>query len=211
MGYYPIFVELNDRRCLVIGGGTVAERKVEELLAMGARVTVISPAITGGLRDLLTRGSIRHVERAYQEGDLADCDLVFATTDHPTINAAAFREARSRRIWINSADDAAHCDFILPGVVRRGDLTVAVSTGGVSPAATRAIREELDDYFTPDYARFVQVAGEARRRLREKSVAVSGSVWNQALKGNYRSLIREGRTEEAKKLLLDTLEAQSCA
>ena len=211
MGYYPIFLELNERRCLVLGGGAVAERKVEELLAMGARVTVISPAITDGLRDLLVQGSIRHVERAYQEGDLADSDLVFAATEDQANNAAAFREARAQRIWINSADDAAHCDFILPGLVRRGDLTVAVSTGGVSPAATRAIREELDNYFTADYARFVQIAGEARRRLREKSLSASGAAWNKALKGDFRRLIREGRTEEARALLLQTLETNLCA
>jgi precorrin-2 dehydrogenase / sirohydrochlorin ferrochelatase len=211
MGYYPIFLELNGRSCVVIGGGTVAERKVEELLAMGSRVTVISPAITDGLRELLAHGSIRHVERAYQEGDLVDCDLVFAATEDRAVNAAAFREARARRIWINSADDAAYCDFILPGVVRRGDLAVAVSTGGVSPAATRAIREELDHYFTGDYARFVQIAGEVRRQLREKSLSVSGSVWNKALKGDFRRLIREGRTNEARALLLQTLEANLCA
>jgi len=211
MGYYPIFIELTERRCLVIGGGAVAERKVEELLAVGAHVTVISPTIAEGLRDLLAQGSICHVERAYEEGDLAGCELVFAATDDPEINAAAFREARSRRIWINSADDPAHCDFILPGVIRRGDLAVAVSTGGASPAATRAIREELEDYFTADYARFVQVAGEARRQLREKSVSVSGAVWNKALKGDFRRLIREGRAEEAKKVLFETLEAGLCA
>src|SRR6266705_738326 len=159
MGYYPIFIELTERRCLVIGGGAVAERKVEELLAVGGRVTVISPTIAEGLRDLLAQGSIRHVERAYE--------------------------------W--------------------GDLAVAVSTGGASPAATRAIREELEDYFTADYARFVQVAGEARRQLREKSVSVSGAVWNKSLKGDFRRLIREGRGEEAKKVLLEALEAGLCA
>jgi siroheme synthase-like protein len=211
MGYYPIFLELNDRRCIVLSGGAVAERKVEDLLAMGARVTVISPVITDGLRGLLAHGSIRHVERAYQEGDLVDCDLVFAATEDRAVNAAAFREARARRIWINSADDAAYCDFILPGLIRRGDLTVAVSTGGTSPAATRAIREELDNYFTADYARFVQIAGEVRRRLREKSLSVSGPVWNKALKGDFRRLIWEGRTEEARALLLQTLETNSCA
>jgi siroheme synthase-like protein len=210
MGYYPIFLEMNGRPCVVIGGGAVAERKVEELLAAGAQVTVISPTIAEGLRDLLAQGSIRHVKRAYERGDLADCELVFAATDDPEINAAAFREAQSRRIWINSADDAAHCDFILPGVIRRGDLAVAVSTGGASPAATRAIREELEDYFTADYARFVEVAGEARRQLREKSMSVSGAVWNKALKGDFRRLIREGRAEEAKKVLLETLEAGLC-
>jgi precorrin-2 dehydrogenase/sirohydrochlorin ferrochelatase len=209
MGYYPIFLEMKDRRCVVIGGGAVAERKVEGLVAVGANVTVISPVITDGLRDLLTQGAIRHVAREYQASDRAGYDLVFVATDNSEINAAVFSEARSLRIWVNSADDPDHCDFILPAVIRRGDLTVAVSTGGASPAVTRAIREELDEYFTADYARFIQIAGEVRRELREKSVSPPASAWNRALQGDFRRLIKEGRPVQAKELLLETLGAKS--
>jgi siroheme synthase-like protein len=209
MGYYPIFLEMKDRRCVVVGGGAVAERKVEGLVAVGANVTVISPVITDGLRDLLTQGAIRHVAREYQASDRAGYDLVFVATDNSEINAAVFSEARSLRIWVNSADDPDHCDFILPAVIRRGDLTVAVSTGGASPAVTRAIREELDEYFTADYARFIQIAGEVRRELREKSVSPPASAWNRALQGDFRRLIKEGRPVQAKELLLETLGAKS--
>ena len=188
MGYYPVFLEMKDRRCVVIGGGAVAERKVVGLVEVGANVTVISPEITDGLRDLLTQGAIRHVAREYQTGDLAGYDLVFVATDNSEINAAVSGEARSLRIWVNSADDPDHCDFILPGVIRRGDLAVAVSTGGVSPALTRAIREELDEYFTTDYASFVRIVGEVRRDLREKSVSPGAGAWNRALKGRLPSL-----------------------
>jgi siroheme synthase-like protein len=173
---------------------------------VGSRVTVISPTISERLRDLLEKGSIRHLRRAYQRGDFADCDLVFAATDDPEVNAAAWREARSRRVWINSADDAAHCDFILPGVIRRGDLAVAVSTGGASPALARAIREELDQYFTTDFSLLVQVAAETRRELRERSLRPSANAWKKALGTEFRRLTREGRAEEAKKVLLETLE-----
>jgi precorrin-2 dehydrogenase / sirohydrochlorin ferrochelatase len=209
MGYYPIFLEMKDRRCVVIGGGAVAERKVEGLVAVGANVTVISPVITDGLRDLLTQGAIRHVAREYQASDRAGYDLVFVATDNSEINAAVFSEARSLRIWVNSADDPDHCDFILPAVIRRGDLTVAVSTGGASPAVARAIREELDEYFTADYARFIQIAGEVRRELREKSVSPPASAWNRALQGDFRRLIKEGRLVQAKELLLERLGAKS--
>jgi len=209
VGYYPIFLEMKDRRCVVIGGGAVAERRVEGLVAVGANVTVISPAITEGLRDLLTQGAIRHVAREYQTGDRAGYDLFFVATDNLEINAVVSSEARSLRVWVNSADDPDHCDFILPGVIRRGDLTVAVSTGGVSPAVTRAIREELDEYFTADYARFVQIAGEVRRELREKSFSPGASAWNRALQGDFRRLIKEGRPVQAKELLLETLGAKS--
>ena len=209
MGYYPVFLEMKDRRCVVIGGGAVAERKVEGLVAVGANVTVISPAITNGLRELLTQGAIRHVAREYQTGDRAGYDLVFVATDNSEINAVVSNEARSLRIWVNSADDPDHCDFILPAVIRRGDLAVAVSTGGVSPAVTRAIREELDQYVSADYASFVQIAGEVRKELREKSVSPAAGAWNRALQGNFRRLIKEGKPVQAKELLLETLGAKS--
>jgi siroheme synthase-like protein len=209
MGYYPVFLEMKDRRCVVIGGGAVAERRVEGLVAVGANVTVISPAITDQLRNMLTRGAIRHVAREYRTGDRAGYDLVFVATDNSEINAAVAAEAPSLRIWVNSADDPGHCEFILPAVVRRGGLAVAVSTGGVSPAATRAIREELDEYFTAEHANFVQIAGEVRRELREKSVSPSAEAWNQALRGDFRRLIKEGKTMQAKELLREELEPKS--
>jgi precorrin-2 dehydrogenase len=208
MGYYPIFLEMKDRRSVVVGGGPVAERRVEGLVAVGANVTVISPAITARLRDLLAQGAIRHVAREYRSEDRAGYDLVFVATDNPETNAAVAGEARLLRTWVNSADDPDHCDFILPAVIRRGDLAVAVSTGGVSPAATRAIREELDGYFTADYASFVHTAGEVRRELREKSVSPDASAWNRALKGDFRRLIKEGNPAQAKNLLTDTLGAK---
>lgn len=209
MGYYPVFLEMKQRRCFVIGGGWVAEKKVDGLLTAGADVTVISPAITQRLRDWLAKGAIRHVQREYEAGDLAASDLVFAATDHSGINAAVCRDARSLGIWINAADDPEHCDFILPAVIRRGELAVAVSTGGASPAVTRAVREELENYFTAAYAQFVQIASEVRRELREKSLSASADAWNKALKGNFRRLIQEGRAEQAKELLLLTLGAGS--
>jgi len=209
MGYYPVFLEMKDRRCVVIGGGAVAERRVEGLVAVGANVTVISPTITDRLRNMLTQGAIRHVAREYRAGDRAGYDLVFVATDNSQINAAVSAEVISLRIWLNSADDPDHCDFILPAVIRRGELAIAVSTGGVSPAVTRAIREELDEYFTADYAMFVQIAGEVRKELREKSLSPTAEAWNQALQGDFRRLIKEGKAVQVKALLLEKLGAKS--
>jgi precorrin-2 dehydrogenase/sirohydrochlorin ferrochelatase len=143
--------------------------------------------------------------RGYEPGDLAGCNLAFIATDDRELNRTILSEARLRGIWINAADDPENCDFILPAVIRRGALSVAVCTGGVSPSATRAVREELDAYLTPDYARLVQIAGEVRRELKDKSLAPSANAWNQALKGEFRRLIADGRGEQAKALLLETL------
>jgi siroheme synthase-like protein len=209
MAYYPVFLEMKERNCVVIGGGAIAERKVEGLVKAGANVTVIGSKITDGLKALLREGVIRHLAREYQASDRAGYDLVFVATDNADVNAVVFSEARSLRIWVNSTDDPAHCDFILPAVIRRGELTVAVSTGGVSPAVTRAIHQELDDYFTADYAQLVAVAAEVRRRLKAKSLRVSADSWNRAVQGDFRRLIKAERSEEAKNLLYEMLGAGS--
>ena len=207
MGYYPLFLEMVHRRCVVIGGGAVAQRKVVGLIAAGADVTIISAALSEGLQELLATGVVRHVAREYRSGDVAGFEIVFVATDDAAVNATVYRDARAHGIWINCADDPPHCDFILPAVIRQGDLTVAVSTGGASPAAARAMREELEDYFTEDYVRLVQVAAEVRAKLKEKSFSVAASAWNEALNGEFRRLIRAGKTEQARQFLLTALGA----
>jgi siroheme synthase-like protein len=206
MGYYPIYLELRARRCLVIGGGAVAERKVQGLLAAEATVTVVSPHLTPLLTDWSRRGAIRYTARAYQAGDMVGYHLVFVATDDGAANAAIAREGRERGIWVNAADDPAYCDFILPAVVQRGALSVAVATGGTSPALTRAVREELQEYFTADYSLLATVAAEVRLRLRADKRTVPGSRWVQALRNEeFRNLIRAGFREDATRWLLDKL------
>jgi precorrin-2 dehydrogenase / sirohydrochlorin ferrochelatase len=210
MSYYPIFLDLTGRRCIVIGGGGVAERKIEGLLAAGAEITVVSPEISEGLRRLLAQRSINHMPRKYEHGDLAGYALAFVATDDPATAATVFSEARASGIWVNCADVPSCCDFILPAVIRRGELAVAISSGGASPAATRAIREELESYLTQEFAQLVQTASEARADLRQRSIHVRAESWNEALKGEFRRLLRQGKAAEAKQLLLTRLEAKSC-
>ena len=209
MSYFPIFLEMTGRRCLVIGGGVVAERKIAGLLEVGAEVTVISPKVTEAISQWSKNNSIQLEGRCYRIGDLAGYQLVFVATDDPEVNDRVYQEGASCGVWVNAADDPAHCDFILPAVIRRGDLTVAISTGGASPAATRAIREELDDYFTAEYSQLVQVAAEVRMELKENSLNAGAGAWNSALKGEFRRLIWAGRPEQAKDFLLTTLGARS--
>jgi siroheme synthase-like protein len=210
MSYYPIFLDLKGRRCIVIGGRAGAERKVEGLLAAGAEITVVSPEISEGLRLLLAQRSIRHVPREYENGDLAGYVLAFVATDNGATTTAVFSEARERGIWVNCADVPSCCDFILPAVIRRGELAVAISSGGASPAATRAIREELESYLTEEFAQLVQTASEVRIELRQRSTQPSAESWNEALKGEFHLLLRQGKAAEAKQLLLTQLEDKSC-
>jgi siroheme synthase-like protein len=207
LGYYPIFLDMSGRRCVVIGGGPVAERKVKGLLAAGATITVISPKQTEQLAAMAQKGKINLYGRAYQPGDLDGCDLAFAATGNEEVDAAVFCEGRERRVWVNAADDLAHCDFILPSVLRRGDLTVAVATGGASPALSRLIREELETYLNEDYAVLAEVAGDARKDLKKDSLRVDAKTWHSALDTCVRQLIREGKRAEAKAYLLRKLGA----
>jgi precorrin-2 dehydrogenase/sirohydrochlorin ferrochelatase len=201
MEYYPIFLDLKGRPCLVIGGGPVAERKVEKLLEAGAEVTLISPSITDRLRVWAAAEKICHKARAYHYGDLAPFQLAFVATDDAAVNMSVKREGEERGVWVNVADDPSHCDFILPSVLRRGDLVVAVATGGSSPALSRAIREELERYFTEEYALLSEIVAEVRRELRERGISATPEIWGRALNGSLRSLVQRRDIEGAKRYL----------
>jgi siroheme synthase-like protein len=134
---YPVFLELTGAPVLVVGGGAIAARKAAGLAAAGARVTVIAPDVVDGI-------AAAHVERrAYESGDVAGFRLVFTATDDPAVNAQVARDATAAGIWVNSADDPENCSFILPAIARRGPLTVAVSTGGSTPAFAARLRDEI--------------------------------------------------------------------
>lgn len=205
MGYYPIFIDMTERRCLIIGGGAVAERRVEVLLNAGAKVTVVSPRLTRPLHSWLVEGKLEHVAREYRPGDLSGFEIAFVATNDTEVSSVVAHEGRERDVWVNAADDPPHCDFILPSVLRRGDLVVAVATGGKSPALSRAIKEELESYFTADYADLAQVAAEVRQELKQHSVNPSAEAWREALGNGFRRLIAEGRKEEARKHLIECL------
>ena len=203
--YYPVFLDMAGRPCLVVGGGAVAEGKIDGLLAAGARVTVISPTVTARLAALAAAGRVQHVPREYRGGDLGSSQAVFVATGDASVTAAVVQEGRNRGIWVNAADEPELCDFILPSVIRRGRLVVAVSTGGASPAAARVIREELEAYLTVDHAMLVEVAAEVRRDLRARSVTLAPSRWRGALDRGLRRLIASKRYTQARERLARSL------
>ena len=167
MGYLPIFLDLTGRRCLIVGGGEVAERKVRALLEADARIRVVSPLLTSELRRMAAAGSIEYREREWQPQDLEDCALVFAATDDARLHEAIAAEARSRGIPINVADEPGLCDFIMPAIVRRGDVQIAVSTSGASPALASRIRRDLEAIFGEEYAMVAQILRAVRSYLLE--------------------------------------------
>jgi precorrin-2 dehydrogenase/sirohydrochlorin ferrochelatase len=167
MRYYPLFLDISRRRCVVVGGGTVAERKIERLLACGARVEVVGKILTPALAALKDNGRIVHHETDYEEALIRGAFLVIGATDSNEVNGRITGDARALEILVNIVDEPARCDFILPSVVERGALSIAVSTGGKSPALAKKLRMELDALYGPEYAILLEIMG----KLREKMIA----------------------------------------
>lgn len=207
MGYYPIFVELKDRRCVVIGGGNEAQRKVTGLLAAGGHVTVVSPKMTRNLQAMLAGGDIDHIQREYQEGDVEGYEVVMVATDDGAINAEVAAEGRRRGVWVNAADDTENCDFILPAVIRRGSITIAASTGGTSPALARRLREELEAYLTEEMPALADVLADVRRDLKARGITAEPDVWQTAIDEDLRVLLAQRKYRQAKARLLTALGA----
>ena len=206
MAYFPIYLDMQQRPCLVVGGGAVAERKIASLLEAGANVTVVSPDITDNIARWWKQGSIHLQARRYRAGDTVGFRIVFAATDDADLNDVVFRECRNSGVWINAADDPGRCDFILPSVLRRGELAIAISTGGESPALARTIREELEFYFTGEYDSLVKLASEVRSELRAKGISLPFENWQRALTGDVRQLLMRGDLGRAREVFLKDLE-----
>ncbi len=164
-GYYPLFLDISDKLCIVLGGGKVAERKVSMLLQFKAKVKLISPKATKNLLKLSRAGKIEIVERAYRGGDLNGASLVFAATDRDEINRRIKKEAESNGIPINVADDPILCDFIVPSIVKKGPITIAISTSGTLPLLSKKLREQINDYITKDYVKYARLIGKFRKLL----------------------------------------------
>ena len=209
MAYYPVFLDLAGRPSLVIGGGEVGLQKVRGLLAADAAVTVVSPQLHPLLEEWQRAGRIIHIARAYQPGDMAGFTIVMIATDDRSANATIRAEGCQRRIWVNAADDPSNCDFILPSVVRRGRITIAISTNGGSPAMARRIREELNDYFTEEFEPLADLLAEVRADLKRRGVLllINQETWQRAIDGRLRALLAQRRWGQAKALLLSRLGA----
>lgn len=205
MGYYPIFLQLQDRAVLVVGGGREAEHKVTNLLPTGARLTVVHPTLTPQLATWRDEGRIQHMARPYQRGMMQGFVFVMVADDDRSRNAEIFNEGREAGILVNSADDVPNCDFILPAVIRKGVITLAASTEGASPALARRLREELDAYLTDDMPALADLLAEVRTDLRARKVSVDAETWQRAIDGPLRVLLAQRRYGQAKARLLASL------
>ena len=203
--YYPVFIDVSDRRCVVIGGGSIGEEKVHKLLDCGARLVVISPDVSAGVRELADSGGVTWVQRDYEPGDLKGAFIAIAATDDNKVNRLIADEANERNVLLNVVDVTHLCTFIAPSVARRGDVTIATSTGGASPALARKFREELSGSRLLEYADLTPLLSEARAELKRLRVTVDPNHWQTCITENLLDMVQAGKTEEAKNTLMSDL------
>jgi precorrin-2 dehydrogenase/sirohydrochlorin ferrochelatase len=199
--YYPAFINLKDKKAVVVGGGKVAERKVRLLINAGASVRLVSPNITGNIKNLVEKGLIEHTGRNYRHGDLTGAFIVIAATSNTTLNTRIAQEARH---LVNVIDVPSEGNYIVPSVVKRGPLTIAISTEGASPAVSKAIRMEIEGLYGKEFALYLKFVERVRKKAikeitnskdREKflktlaSEAVFNSLRNKGYSSTYKSIL----------------------
>ena len=209
--YYPICLDLRGRRCMVVSGGAVAVRKAHSLLECGAQVTVISPDLLPALADSARLGSITHLPRPYQRGDLESAWLCIAATDDPKTNEAVYAEATERGLLVNVVDDPDRCNFIVPAVVRRGSVAVAVSTGGAGPALAKRLRQELEQSIGPEYGELAELMAELRQEVKMwfPSPSDRQAAWQRVLDSGALELLRQGQKDAARERARSCIWSQS--
>lgn len=205
--YYPMFADLTGRRCVVVGGGLVAQRKVTTLLDYGADVTVVSPTITPRLRRYAQQGGIRYVGRRVRAGDLHGAWLVYAATDDRDINQLVYRASLRRRVFTNVVDQTPLCSFIAPAIFTRGSLTIAVSTGGGSPALAKKLRSDLAAVVGNEYAPMLRLLASLRGIAKQR-LPVSADrkrYFEDVVHGRVFQLVRRGQLRQARQAALRLL------
>lgn len=207
MRYYPVCLDIRNRNCLVVGGGSVGTRKVMMLLACGANVTVVSPVATEKLRELFNNDAAELKERPFKISDLDGQFLVIGATDNQDLNRQIHAEAERRGLLCNIADRPEACNFILPSIVNRGDLIIAISTSGKSPAFAKKLRKHLEKEFGNEYAQFLNLMGAIRKKLlgQYREPEAHKHLFEQLIEGDLVQMIKDGDTAGVNSLLHEIL------
>jgi precorrin-2 dehydrogenase/sirohydrochlorin ferrochelatase len=207
MRYYPVNLDIQNRDCLVVGGGGVGTRKIATLLNCGGRVTAVSPDMSAELRSLAGAPGLTLKQRAYRPSDLDGMFLVIGATDDETLNRQISRDAEQRGTLCNIADRPEICNFILPAIVQREDLVITVSTSGKSPALAKKLRKSLEARFGEEYGVLLKLMGGIRKKLLSQSHEPEAHkpIFEQLINSDLITLIKEGKTAEVNALLLNIL------
>ncbi|MCP4628488.1 MAG: bifunctional precorrin-2 dehydrogenase/sirohydrochlorin ferrochelatase [bacterium] len=208
MRYYPINLDIQNRNCLVVGGGGVGTRKVMTLLKCGAKVTVVSPVISESLQDLEKSASLTLKARPYRTADLEGMFLVIGATDNEPLNRQISSDAESRNTLCNIADRPAVCNFILPSIVQRDDLVITISTSGKSPALAKKLRKTLESQFGEEYGDFLELLGAIRKKLLSQAhePEVHKPLFEQLINSDLIAMIQEDKIKDIDALLFKILD-----
>lgn len=212
MAVFPLFVNLKGKTCIVVGGGELAARKVEILLRFEANLRIIAPEVSSSIKALENQDNVSILRKEYFEHDIDDAFLAVAATSSPEVNERVFRDAKKRNIPVNVVDNLEKCTFIFPSVIKRGDLTIGISTSGGYPALSKKIRKITEEVFTEEYARILSMLADFRIRVRKSHLSHcqrerllkqvvdefynKGIISNEALKGillEYERELQDGR------------------
>ncbi len=204
---YPVFLDINSKKCVVVGGGQVAERRVKSLFECGASVKVISPEVSGNLELMAGEGFIEIVKRGFRSGDLEGALLAIAASDQAEINRSVVNEAKRMGVLVDNSTEPAEGSFILPSVVRSGGLAIAISTSGGSPTLARMIREELEQSLGPEHATLVELVSEVRAELRRRGKQIPFQGWRDSIDLELLGLIKKGKVAIARERLVSNLES----
>lgn len=205
--YYPIFLSLSGRKCVVVGGGPVALRKARALVEYKADVEIISPELCPELREMAEKGVLQVLPRNYNSGDLEGAFMAIAATDDSQINGKVAEEARRGGVLVNVVDDPEHSDFIVPSCLCRGAITIAISTSGKSPALARKMRTRLEKEFGTEYASLALVIGEVRSEMKRQGIKIDGDTWQKAIDLDVLTqMLKAGQAEKVRATLLTNLE-----
>jgi precorrin-2 dehydrogenase/sirohydrochlorin ferrochelatase len=204
--YYPVFINLKGRPCLVVGGGEVVSRKVQTLLECGARVKLVAPKIRAEVKDLAAEfKELAWEERPYQEADMAGVFLVIAGTDDSAVNARVAKDAAKNKALCNVVDDPAQCSFIVPATVRQGHLTIAISTDGISPALARDIRRELEGRYGPEYKAFLDLLEDFRPAIKKLPAGKKKKAWEKIVNPRTIQLVKAGKISGVNDMIKDLI------
>ena len=205
MKYYPICFNISNRKCIVIGGGNVAERKIARLIECDANVVVVAEILTPKLEAMKSEGKIGHISDDYQEKYIRDAFLVIGATDRDDINERIYTDAKKSGALVNIVDDLDRCDFILPALFQQGDLQIAISTGGGSPALAKKLRIELTENYGPEYKTLLDIMGAVREKViaRGYPSEENKKVFESLLNSDILRYIREKNINKVKKLVSD--------
>lgn len=209
--YFPIFLDIRGKPCLVVGGGEIATHKASQLLKYGPRLTIVAPTATAAILDWAGRREISYAPRAFQPADVDGKTLVVSATNDKTVDAEVSEAAMERGVLVNIADVPELCSFVYGAIVERGDLQIVVSTSGRSPAFAAHLKRDLEHQFGEEYAQYLDILGEARLHTRRTlpDLKQQQAAYRKLLSMDLLGLLREGRADEARRKALECISPSS--